>query len=957
MPVEATTPNQESHSARQLILDQFAAAVQQHTEGLAIVAAGRSLSYAALDRASDLVARKLADLHMNDGTLVGVMTERTIESAIAYMAILKAGAAFMPLPPDAPLQRNRLILRESRASVVLCTRNALHSSGAEDDYLRIAHFVDLETLAESGKPCRTISGAVPSGTAYVIFTSGSTGEPKGAANTNEALLNLVLGLAGHVYPAGAKRQNVAMVAPFQFDPSIQQFFGALLQGHCLHLVPEHARFDGGALLAFLNGSRIDIADGTPTHLRLLANAPTSLGNRLSPKLLLIGGEALTPEIISSFYCRFGDPEHLAIVNLYGTAECAVDSTAYLVDPAEIQRLNFVPIGQPLPNAGIRISDAAGNELPAGEAGEITITGTGVGSGYISRPELTRERFGETDGGQRFYRTGDLGIRHANGLFQCLGRLDRQIKIHGIRIEPGEIEFAIREFRRSATDSSSSVASCERCLLDTRHPGVTVTDGICSVCARFEAHQESATSYFRSEAELIRLLDAARSEKKSEEDCLLLYSGGKDSSYVLLRLIELGYRVATFTFDNGYISRTALENIDRTTKRYGVPHVTMTLAQMKEVFAESLRHESTVCDGCFRALTLLSTHYARQRGVNAVITGLSRGQIFETKLKRLFEQGMLDPGEIERHLQIHRQIFNVRTDPIARTVGLNEMLSPQEDKIHYIDFFRYDAASSADVLRYLMERDERWRAPRDTGFCSTNCQINDVGIHVHQLERGYHNYAAPLSWQIRLGVTTRPHAAAELDNPTHGPKIQNILLELRYAPRDASHGKIQDAAVVLRQGRVGQPILCGYFVSSGRVNVAELRDHLAKRLPNAMIPKHLIRVDEIPISKNGKVDFAKLPLPTIPEEPAVVKVDSEIEEKLCQLWREVLDLECISLDDNFFDLGGDSFLATTLVALIDSSLSKTTSVNEIFRYPCIREMARILASPSGAPQCAGPAGTA
>jgi len=157
--------------------------------------------------------------------------------------------------------------------------------------------------------------------------------------------------------------------------------------------------------------------------------------------------------------------------------------------------------------------------------------------------------------------------------------------------------------------------------------------------------------------------------------------------------------------------------------------------------------------------------------------------------------------------------------------------------------------------------------------------------------------------------------------------------------------------------VGQPILCGYFVSSGRVNVAELRDHLAKRLPDPMVPKHLIRVDEIPISKNGKVDFAKLPLPASSDEPPALQIDSEVEEKLRQLWREVLGLESISLDDNFFDLGGDSFLATTLVSLIDSTLSKTTSVNEIFRYPNIREMARILASPNGTLTCATQAGTA
>ncbi len=914
------TAEQGARSAGRRLMDEFAHAVRTGGESPAIVAEGRRMSYAALDQASDVLGRKLAELGVGEGTVVGVMTGRTVDVAVAYLAVLKAGAAFMPLSPAAPVERNRRILRESRAGLLLTTSEALALSRAEGEYQRVAHIMDIATLTESGTPYQVLSAAVPADTAYVIHTSGSTGEPKGAGNTTEALLNLIAGLASKIYPADAKRRNVALAAPFTFDPSIQQFFGAVLRGHCLHLVPEQARFDGGALLTFFNESRIDIADGTPTHLRLLANAPASLGDRLSPNLLLIGGEALTLEIVSAFWQRFGGSEAVAVVNLYGTAECAVDATAYRLDSAEIQHLGFVPIGLPLPNVDVRIVDAEANELSVGEEGEIVIGGLAVGSGYVGRPEMTRERFGETTDGERFY--------------------------------PGEIEFAMREFHGNAPGVAAGVAYCERCLLDTRHPGVTVTDGICSVCVRFDAYREKANCYFGTEVDFTRLVEEAGVDRRSEEHCLLLYSGGKDSSYVLLRLIEFGYRVATFTFDNGYISRAALENIDRTTKRYGIRHVTASLAQMKEVFSESLRHESTVCDGCFRALTLLSTQLARKRGINVVVTGLSRGQIFETKLKRLFEHGVFDRGEIDRRLNTHRQIFNIREDPIARSVGLNEVVASGDDTIRYVDFFRYDSAAAADVRRYLVLRDERWRAPKDTGFCSTNCRVNDVGIGVHLLERGFHNYAAPQSWDIRLGVTSRADAVEELREPGDSANVRSILSELKYTPRDQSRGKIQESAVALRQGPAGQPMLCAYFVSSGRVNVAELRDHLARRLPDYMIPTHLIRVDEMPISANGKVDFAKLPLPAIPEDAAASREHAEIETRLRRLWREVLGVASIGLDDNFFDLGGDSLLATILVSQIEAELGKRTSVVEIFSHPSIREMVRHLESGTeGGHECA------
>jgi acyl carrier protein len=391
----------------------------------------------------------------------------------------------------------------------------------------------------------------------------------------------------------------------------------------------------------------------------------------------------------------------------------------------------------------------------------------------------------------------------------------------------------------------------------------------------------------------------------------------------------------------------LDNIERTTRTYGVAHVTATLAQMKQVFAESLRHESTVCGGCFRALTLLSTELARQRGINVIITGLSRGQIFETKLKRLFEQGVFDPDEIDRRLDTHRQLFNTREDPIARAVGLNEVPGRGLDSIRYVDFFRYDPAPAGEVRRYLASRDERWVAPKDTGLCSTNCRINDVGIHVHQMEKGYHNYAAPLSWDVRFGITSRQEAREELGVHA-GRDVHGILSEIGYTPRDLSQGVVQEAVVALREGPARQPVLSAYFVSSGRVNVAELRDYLAGLLPDYMVPKHLIRVDALPLNASGKVDLARLPAPTTETTAEPEPTASEIEVSLRRLWREVLGVEAIEVDDNFFDLGGDSLLATILVSLIEAELGKATSVVETFHHPTIRDMARLLRAWGGGP---------
>lgn len=930
--------------ARNAILDRFAAIAGKAGDRPAVLGAGRALTYGELDAASDALAARLVELGAGPAVLVGVMSDRSPDVAAAYLAVLKTGAAFVPLSHQAPVRRNLLILRESGVGVLLVSPAALADRAASAAYAQAAHVVDIRGLAPADRTltaglAAAADGETLDGAAYVIHTSGSAGEPKGAINTDVGLLSLVDALAAEIYPRAAGALRVALVAPFVFDPSIQQIFGALLQGHSLHIVPDEVRFDGAALLTFLNTNAIDIADGTPTHLRLITNAPVSLGGRLRPKLLLIGGEAMTPDVVRTFWARFGGREAVSIANLYGTAECGVDSACYFVDPAEVDRLGFIPIGRALAGVVVQILDDDGEPVPTGETGEIALGGAGIGLGYLGQPVMTRQLF-RTDGdGRPRYLTGDLGRLDASGLLQCLGRRDRQLKVRGVRIEPAEIELALRGFRR--TDEDRVVVHCERCLLDTRHPGVTVTDGICSVCSQFESRRDAIDRYFGDENDFKALMTAARAEPgRGEHDCLLLYSGGKDSSYVLLRLLELGYRVATFTFDNGYISSTALDNIERTTRAYGVANVTATLAQMKQVFAESLKHESTVCGGCFRALTQLSTQLARQRGINVVITGLSRGQIFETKLKRIVDQGLLDPAEIDRQLDTHRQIFNVRDDAIAGAVGLNEVLARRSDHIRYVDFFRYDPASSTEVRSYLAARDARWRAPTDTGFCSTNCRINDVGIHVHQLEKGYHNYAAPLSWDVRLGAASRHDAGQELAAAVSSD-VPAILSEIGYTPRDLARGIIQQAFAAVQDGPMGQPALCAYYVSSGRVNTAELRDHLATTLPGYMLPRHLIRVDALPLNASGKVDVARLPPPTAGSAQTTAEQEDPFEWRLKKLWQDVLGFDGIEATDNFFDLGGDSLLGTILVSLIETEFRKSISVIEAFHHPTIREMARLL----------------
>jgi Queuosine biosynthesis protein QueC len=326
--------------------------------------------------------------------------------------------------------------------------------------------------------------------------------------------------------------------------------------------------------------------------------------------------------------------------------------------------------------------------------------------------------------------------------------------------------------------SAMSSMCRRCVLSAQVPGVALDDqGVCSVCREYDEHRAVYDRYFGTESDLWQLLDAARRGARSEQDVALMYSGGKDSTYVLCRLVERGYRVLAITFDNGYVPRACFDNIARVCAHTGVESLVLSLAggAMNRVFQLSLRHDADVCTGCFRALTARGTEAAHARGIPVVMTGLSRGQIFETKVHPLLQGGVAAPDDIDRCLAELRELYHARGDEVGRLIGDQELAHERAlARLRFVDFFRYSVASKSDVMALISARLPFWSKPDNVGSCSSNCMINDVGIAAHLRERGYHSYAVAASWDIRFGHATRAQALAEIEAPLDRERIRRIL---------------------------------------------------------------------------------------------------------------------------------------------------------------------------------------
>ncbi|MEM7356835.1 MAG: condensation domain-containing protein, partial [Acidobacteriota bacterium] len=555
-------------------------------------------------------------------------------------------------------------------------------------------------------------------------------------------------------------------------------------------------------------------------------------------------------------------------------------------------------------------------------------------------------------GQRLYRSGDLarfGRDPDGGLrLEYLGRGDEQVKIRGARIEPGEIEAVLTQHPRledcvvlkldDAPAARADARLCSRCGLPSTYPQTELdAAAVCNHCRAFDTYEPRLRRYFGTLDDLRAILDGARDAPSY--DCMALYSGGKDSTYALCQLVDMGYRVLAFTLDNGFISEQAKTNILRVVQALGVDHVFGSTPAMNRIFADSLERHANVCQGCFKTIYTLSTQLAQQKGIPFIVTGLSRGQLFETRLTEdLFSGPDLDSERIDQMVLAARKAYHRTDDAVSRLLDVALFADDAIfDQVRFVDFYRYCAVGLGEMFAELARR-VPWVRPTDTGR-STNCLINDAGIFVHAKRRGFHNYAWPYSWDVRLGHKERRAALEELDDDIDPMQVQQILDEVGYS-LDAGGG-----------GR-----LTAYYAADREIEADELRRFVADQLPEYMVPSHFLRLASLPTNAHGKLDREALPRPD-GERPAssapFLAPRSPIEKTLARIWVDVLGLDRVGIRDPFIALGGDSITALRIVARCHRAGLELTA-EELFDHPTIEQLATSCRVPRSAAETTVPA---
>ncbi|MEU6732794.1 amino acid adenylation domain-containing protein [Streptomyces physcomitrii] len=465
LPAERRALLAEGAAAREpvpdeTIADLLAAQAARTPDEVAVVFGEQALSYAELDARINRLARLLLARGAGPEQAVALALPRSLDMVCALFAVLRTGAAYLPLDLDHPAERLRLMIEDTRPLCLLSTAATAPSLRGAEGPLAPELLLDA---AESTEELAALSGAeiadaerpafargVPGRLehpAYVIYTSGSTGRPKGVVTPYRGLTNMQLNHQKEIFDpaiaaAGGRRLRIAHTVSFAFDMSWEELLW-LVEGHEVHVCDEELRRDAEALVAYCDRHRVDVVNVTPTYAQLLIEeglleqtAEQHPRGRHRPALVLLGGEAVSETVWS----RLRDTEGTYGYNLYGPTEYTINtlggSTTDSASPT---------VGRPIRATRAHILDTMLRPVPPGSPGELYIAGVGLARGYHDRLALTAERFvadpfGEP--GERMYRTGDLVRRRADGQLDFLGRTDDQVKIRGYRVELGEISAAL-----------------------------------------------------------------------------------------------------------------------------------------------------------------------------------------------------------------------------------------------------------------------------------------------------------------------------------------------------------------------------------------------------------------------------------------------------------------------------------------------------------------------------------
>jgi amino acid adenylation domain-containing protein/FkbM family methyltransferase len=859
---------------------------------VAVVFERQMLTYGELNRRGDQLAHHLKALGAGPDVPVGLFVERSLDMVVGILGILKAGAAYLPIDAAYPRERVGFVLTDASVALVLTQRSLL-----ADLPIDAPRAVCLDSFSWAGPDVPTPVDGRSHGAslAYVIYTSGSTGRPKGVCIEHRNIVNYALGVAERLRLEPG--MNHATVSTIAADLGNTAIFPALVTGGCLHVVSDERAENQAMLSDYFSREGIDVLKIVPSHLAALQSGGDA--ERVMPRRrLILGGESSRLDWIERLRALSPDCE---IHNHYGPTETTVGVLTYHVGPRlPSTKSGTLPLGRPLPNSRVYILDEGGQPVPVGDQGELYIGGCGVGRGYLNRPELSTERFApdpfSRDPGERVYRTGDLARYLPDGDIEFCGRIDDQVTVHGYRIELGEIDGALSEQRgvRDAVVLAREDDSGSKRLVAYVVPKRTN-----------QALWGSKALYVLPDGSPVAHLNKNETDYMYNE---IFVSQAYLRHGIAIRdgdcVVDAGANIGLFTV---FVSR---------------------LARNLRVIAFEPNPAAFTC--------LKANAEAWGTGVKCLPFGLSRENrsaeltFFEgLSLLSGFYADATTEREVVKRYVLNQQPASLVDAQLAE--GIGELI---DDRLH--------ARTVTTELRTLSS------IIADEGID----RIDLLKVNVEKSELDVLLGLAPDDWPKIRQLVVEVDRLANLEPITslleqHGfevlveqdPLLRKTELHYAYAIRPAAAGPR-----LMRQQAPDAHVRPLQSVDEEILTPATLRAFLRVRLPQHMIPSAFVLMEKLPLTSNGKID--RQALPAVSSDPSraaqdVVRPRTETEKALAAIWTELLKVENVGINDDFFDLGGHSLLAFQIIARLRSTLGVNVRLRSFFEHTTIAGLAEVV----------------
>jgi amino acid adenylation domain-containing protein len=889
----------------------FAERARQTPDAIALVFEEKALPYGELDNRAHELAGRLRGCGIGPETRVAVSMTRSLEMVIGLLAVLKAGAAYVPIDPAYPRERVAFVLEDAGVQVLL-TQSSLRGQFESSSSRFQLVCVDKPDPGEVNHAIAIQASEVTADhPAYVIYTSGSTGRPKGVVVSHRNVVSFFTAMDVLI---GAEPGVWLAVTSISFDISVLELFWTLTRGFKVVIHDESwtagdlsptamaqagARPGERSIPALIAKHGVTHFQSTPSQASMLAQDERSLSALRLLKKFLVGGEAL-PRPLAQRLGGGGD-----LFNMYGPTETTVWSTAAKIEPGRP-----ITIGKPLANTQAYVLDETLRPVAAGQLGELVIGGDGVAQGYLNQPELTEEKFipdvfGHRPGA-RLYRTGDLVRLQKDGTLEFAGRTDLQVKLRGHRIELGEIETvlgghplvrqaiaAVREDspgdqrlvayvvprRQAAVEASSVAVSQWQMIWDgTYHRPEAGSDPTFNIVGWKSSYTgkpipgEEMREWVEGTVDRIRALKPAR-----------ILDIGCGSGLLLFRLAP------------GCESYCGTDFSGETIRRL---EATLAGQQPKlpvKLFQRPAEDFSGWEDGSFDVVVLNSViqYFPNWEYLVRVLEGATR---------------VLKPGG-------HIFVGDVRSLPLLNSFYASLEMGQAAETLTVADM-------KQRIQRRASEEKELALAPEF--FNALRALFPRIRRAEVQLKKGrYQNELTRYRYDVILHTTTEIRSFPAIDGAS---MAESILASF-----------------------ANRPVLG--FVSAELP--AKLRQFLKEKLPEVMVPSAFVVLDQLPLTPNGKVDRKALPKPVtraLASGAEFIPVETELEKSIAAIWCELLQLDRVGLHDNFFDLGGHSLLLAQIPARLREKLQVEVALIELFQHTTISGLAKFLrhgSEPNGA----------